>query len=84
MVLPKLITDLTARNKEQSAPTKNEHPAIWDLVVKDMQERDRLGVNQYGTHLQPFNGRDPLIDAYQETLDLAVYLRQEIYQRYGE
>lgn len=28
--------------------------------------------------LQPFNGRDALVDAYQEAVDLAVYLRQRI------
>lgn len=28
-----------------------------------------------------FNGRDALLDAYQEALDLVVYLRQVIYER---
>jgi len=40
-----------------------------------------MGKERYGTRLQPFNGRDPFIDAYQEVLDLAVYLRQAIYER---
>ena len=46
-----------------------------------MRERDNIGREKYHTPLQPFNGRDPLIDAYQEALDLAVYLRQAIYER---
>jgi hypothetical protein len=33
------------------------------------------------TPLQPHNGRDALADAYQEALDLVVYLRQEIAER---
>jgi hypothetical protein len=31
--------------------------------------------------LQPHNGRDCLMDAYQEALDLAMYLRQAIFER---
>lgn len=31
--------------------------------------------------LQAHNGRDPLVDAYQEALDLVVYLRQAIEER---
>lgn len=42
---------------------------------------DKFGRRKYGTPLQPFNGRDPLVDAYQEVLDLAVYLRQAIWER---
>lgn len=56
----------------------NEHPAIWDLVIKDIHDRDKFGTKKYGTRLQPYNGRNALIDAYQEALDLVVYLRQLI------
>lgn len=66
---------------EQPKPTANSNPAIWDLVIEDMRNRDKLGENRYGTRLQAFNGRDPLIDAYQEALDLAAYLRQAIFER---
>lgn len=68
---------------EQPTPAPNHHPAVWDLVMKDMEARDQLGESRYGTRLQPHNGRDALKDAYQEVLDLAVYLRQELYQRDG-
>lgn len=66
---------------EQSAPLPNDNPAVWDLVIADMQARDGEGRRKYGTPLQPFNGRDALIDAYQEALDLVVYLRTAIYER---
>jgi hypothetical protein len=46
-----------------------------------MKERDQAGLAKYGTRLQPFNGRDALVDAYQEALDLVVYLRQRIAER---
>ena len=51
---------------------------LWPLVIGDMQDRDRLGKAKYGIGLRPHNGRNALIDAYQEVLDLSVYLRQEI------
>lgn len=45
------------------------------LLVDDMRRRDQDGRAKYGVPLQPFNGRDQIIDAYQEALDLCVYLR---------
>jgi hypothetical protein len=65
----------------QPAPQQSIHPAVWDLVIQDMQARDRFGDNKYKTRLRPFNGRDVLADAYQEALDLVAYLRQAIYER---
>lgn len=58
-------------------------PAAWSLVMRDMADRDVFGATKYGVRLQPGNGRDALKDAYQEALDLAVYLRTAIYERDG-
>lgn len=66
---------------EQREPLANDSTAIWDLVIADMRERDRVGRRRYGTPLQANNGRDALVDAYQEALDLVVYLRQVIEER---
>ena len=68
-------------NTHQPAPTSNANDAIWDLVMQDMKDRDQVGRERYGTPLQGFNGRDALVDAYQEALDLVVYLRQAIWER---
>ena len=59
-------------------------PAAWDLVLQDMEARDKLGQERYGVRLMPHNGRDTLRDAYEEALDLAVYLRNAIYERDGQ
>lgn len=67
--------------EDQPDPVSNQRPYVWNLVVMDMMERDQLGRERYGTPLQGHNGRDALVDAYQEALDLAVYLRQAIYER---
>ena len=66
---------------EQPEPTTNTLPAIWDLVIQDITNRDQMGLEKYKTRLQPFNGRDSLIDVYQEALDEIVYLRQLIFER---
>jgi len=68
----------------QPQPKQNDKPASWDLVIEDMKKRDAFGRKKYGTPLQPHNGRDALVDAYQEVLDLAAYLRTEIYERDGK
>jgi hypothetical protein len=68
----------------QPPPKPNEYPAVWGLVMDDMRARDELGAKRYGVRLQPHNGRDALRDAYEEALDLAVYLRSAIYEREGK
>lgn len=72
---------------KEPMPTKSDRPAIQDLVAEDCVDkavaadiiaRKEIGLQRYGTYLQAFNGRDALLDAYQEALDLAIYLRQVI------
>ena len=73
--------EVNERVVEQDPPQANGHPAVWGLVMKDFVDRDQEGRRKYKVPLQGFNGRDCLIDAYQEALDLCVYLRQAIYER---
>lgn len=78
----------TARAREratvhQPAPvTRISSPAagtpVQDLVVIDVLARKQVGIERYGTALHPFNGRDARVDAYQEGLDLVMYLRQKL------
>ncbi len=49
-----------------------------DLTIADMRDRDQLGRERYGVPLTSGNGRDHLIDAAQEALDLLVYLAAEL------
>lgn len=66
---------------DQPPPVPNAGRPIWELVVEDMKERDRVGRERYGTPLQAGNGRDALVDLYQELLDACVYIRQVIVER---
>ncbi len=69
---------------EQPTPKANAHPAVWPLVIEDMRGRDAVGRRKYGVPLQPHNGRDALRDAYEEALDLSVYLKQALIERDGQ
>lgn len=62
--------------KKQPKPKKNNNPPIVDLVIKDMLSRKKLGKARYGVFLQAGNGRNALLDAYEEALDLCMYLKQ--------
>ena len=66
---------------EQPNPTPTTETPTWELVIADMHRRNQEGIRKYGTPLQPSNGRDSLQDAYEEALDLAVYLKNEIEKR---
>jgi hypothetical protein len=71
------------RPGDQPLPVANQHPVIFDLVHVDLEGRKATGISRYGRALQPHNGRDALRDAYEESLDLAAYLRQCLYERDG-
>lgn len=53
-------------------------------VIQDLSDRAAVGKEKYGVMLETHNGRDALMDAYQEALDLVMYLRQAILERDGE
>ncbi len=55
--------------------------SIQALVRADLEKREELGIERYGTSLRPHNGRDALRDAYEEALDLACYLKQARVER---
>lgn len=65
---------------DQPAPQPGQVD-IWPLVLEDLKARVELGKSRYGTVLQTHNGRDPLLDAYDEAMDLVIYLRQAIEER---
>lgn len=82
--VPTAVVPRKTASTPEPAPVANAQPAVWPLVMVDMAERDKFGREKYGTPLQPHNGRDALKDAYQEALDLAVYLRTAIFERDGK
>lgn len=69
---------------EQPMPIPNDAPDVQSMVIEDIRRRREVGIERYGTALQPHNGRDALRDAYEEALDLACYLRQAMAERDGQ
>ena len=59
----------------------DERVEVLPLVIDDLESRIAGGAKQYGEPLTTHNGRDTLWDAYEEALDLCLYLRQTIEER---
>lgn len=62
-------------------PPKQGKQEVMNAVIEDMKQRREDGIEKYGTPLMTHNGRNALVDAYQEVLDLAVYIKQELLER---
>lgn len=76
----------------QPAPIRRTTTPIHDLVIidlisyttgnhllaKEIDDRKAIGLAEYGTPLQAFNGRDCETDAIEEMVDSICYLKQGI------
>jgi hypothetical protein len=70
------MSTLRTRPGDQRLPDGDESiPDDQSLLIADIEERRQVGIGRYGQGHRPFNGRDTLMDLYQEQLDLLVYLR---------
>ena len=54
---------------------------IAPLVKADIDARIAKGVETYGQALRTDSGNDALLFAYEEALDLCLYLKQELLRR---
>lgn len=82
---------------EQPAPvTTDKSFAVLDYIITglymhgghdlapDLQARAKLGQARYGTLLMAYNGRNTLVDLYQELLDALFYVTQAILELRGD
>lgn len=65
----------------QPPPVDGGGQCVTTAVIHDLRERSHAGALKYGCVLRSRNGRDMLIDAYEEQLDHVLYLRGEIMDR---
>ena len=72
--------DLAPADVPEPMPVPGKVDVLLE-VIKDLESRDAVGTKKYGTTLQTNNGRNPLMDAYQEALDLAMYLKQALIEQ---
>lgn len=54
---------------------------VMPQVMMDLAARVAKGAQQYGEPLTTNNGRDALQDAYEEALDMCLYLKQALCER---
>jgi hypothetical protein len=54
-------------------PIRADRYKLLRLLSRDLEDRRDFGLDRYGQTLQPGNGRDTLIDLYQEQLDGLAY-----------
>ena len=54
---------------------------ITELVIEDIKKRADIGLAKYGRPLTAFNDRSALQDLYEELLDAAQYIKQEIVEK---
>ena len=58
--------------------------AVWPEVIKDMLSRNEEGAKKYNRYLQDTCPDNMLQHAYEEALDLAVYLKTLILKEQNE
>ena len=76
-VMNGMLFACNAETAKQPTPHGTGAP-ILGMVLADLTNRALEGKEKYGEALKANNGRSALVDAYQEALDLAMYLRQAI------
>lgn len=75
------IVPTKQRPGDQRLPLISDEEDIQSRVIRDIEKRRQVGIERYGTALQPFNGRSTLLDAYEESLDKTVYLKSLLVMR---
>jgi hypothetical protein len=70
-------TDSTQPKPEPTADSQS----VTDAVIADMVQRREHGVRKYGVELMTNNGRDALLEIYQELLDATMYTKQLLMER---
>lgn len=72
------------REGDQPLPVPNDEPYVADLLREFVEHRKQLGIQRYGTPLQPHNGRSFLRDLLDELVDASEYCIGKIIEEEGE
>lgn len=66
---------------EKHLPPQSPPRTVTEKVVDDVLEREKIGTERYGVPLSIDSEKDMLREAYEEALDLVVYLRAALDKR---
>ncbi len=69
--------------QDQPQPHGTGKP-VGERLIELIRERTKLGIKKYGEPLTTHNGRDALLDALQESIDLNQYLMQALMESKDE
>lgn len=69
---------------KQTTPPYTGKTRVLDCVFEDLRARAEMGRNKYGHYLETNNGRNALQDAYEEALDMCMYLKQWLLEEEGK
>lgn len=78
-----VVHDLFETDLVEITETEDLDGEILALTLDDLDERREFGEKKYGVPLQPFDGNRPMVEAFQEVLDAAIYLRQALVEEYS-
>ena len=69
---------------KQTTPPHIGTTRVLDYVLADLKSRAEMGKQKYGHYLETNNGRNALQDAYEESLDMCMYLKQKLLEDEGK
>jgi len=75
------MTEFRQREGDQPLPRGNGLPSMHQVAAEEMAARRELGISRYGQPLQPANGRNAALDAWEEALDGAAYGAQVMWEQ---
>lgn len=67
--------DVRDPERDQPLPKPGKLP-VQQILIHAIEERREHGIRKYGRALETDNGRDALKDAWEESMDLLLYLTQ--------
>lgn len=71
------MSDVRDPATDQPLP-KGGEVEVQQALINAIAARRELGIRKYGQPVMTHNGRNPLRDAWEEVIDLAVYLTQAL------
>jgi hypothetical protein len=72
--------DIMDPDSSQPAPRPGGVP-VQAVLIEALKQRMEFGLKKYGTPLETHNGRQPLIDMWEEMLDMVSYWTQFILEQ---
>lgn len=76
-----MTDELRMREGDQPLPLGNDLPSMHEKAIDALRDRLELGKKRYGQPLQPANGRNAILDAFEEALDGAAYGAQADFEQ---